>query len=391
MLTRCIEDRWEIDVEVLFRLGGRTLIVIAHEDIAVASDVVGIPFDGVWPNLERTAIYLIFDGQRLLQELVEILILGSLRHIAGIDVDHFLIVDAALYTKMIFAVFFVLEEILSSGKLLDIVCNTLNKHLQFVKTFINGIDVAEVVGQGLSRSTIRFGEVLLQNLHGTGIRDAACQIYAVATCACEIVGNLAVDGLHDFRHTSHIRVGLQCGVTVHILPVTIIADKTGLFVGYVRVDNLTELCRQRLHDFALALACLDQLEVLEIRRMNGEQRDVVIYVAVHVREILGKLLQMVADILPLLVILVEHTFLGDILHILLRNSQRAVAVVDMEQHLTSELEFWSIVYHFLHTKGDTELRLVCNLSQCLQYLQVAVQLVSTTASFQIGQHFVDDQ
>ena len=125
--------------------------------------------------------------------------------------------------------------------------------------------------------------------------------------------------------------------------------------------------------------------------MNGEQRDVVIYVAVHVREILGKLLQMVADELALLVVLVEHTFLGDILHILLRNSQRAVAVVDMEQHLTSELEFWSIVYHFLHTKGDTELRLVCNLSQCLQYLQVAVQLVSTTASFQIGQHFVDDQ
>ena len=243
VLARSVKDGREIDVEVLFRLGGRTLIVIAHEDIAVASDVVGIPLDGVWPNFERTAIYLIFDGQRLLQELIEILILGTLRHIASINVDHFLIVDSTLYTKMIFTVFLVLEEVLASGKFLDVVGHALDKHLQFVKTFIDGVDVAEVVGQCLCRGTIRFGEVLLQNFYRASIRDAACQIYAVATCACEIVGNLAVDGLHDFRHTSHIRVGLQCGVTVHILPVTIIADKTGLVVGYVRVDNLTELCR----------------------------------------------------------------------------------------------------------------------------------------------------
>ena len=52
MFSCSVKDGWEIDIEVLFRLSSRTLIIIAHEDITIACDIVGIPFDGVWPNLE---------------------------------------------------------------------------------------------------------------------------------------------------------------------------------------------------------------------------------------------------------------------------------------------------------------------------------------------------
>ena len=78
----------------------------------------------------------------------------------------------------------------------------------------------------------------------------------------------------------------------------------------------------------------------------------------HVREVLCELLQVVTDELFLLVILIEHTLLGDVFHILLCDSQRAVTVVDMEQHFTSELEFRRVVYHFLYAKSDAELSLI---------------------------------
>ena len=99
--------------------------------------------------------------------------------------------------------------------------------------------------------------------------------------------------------------------------------------------------------------------------MNREQCDIVIDMSMHMREVLGEFLQMVADDLSLLVILIQHTLLSDILHVFFRNSQWAVAVIDVEQHFTGELEFWSIVYHFLHTKGDAELCLIGNLSKGL--------------------------
>ena len=99
--------------------------------------------------------------------------------------------------------------------------------------------------------------------------------------------------------------------------------------------------------------------------MDREQSDIIIDMSMHVREVLGELLQMVADNLPLLVILVEHTFLCDILDVFLRNSQWALTVIDVEQHFTGELEFRSVIYHLLHTKGNAELCLVRNLCQSL--------------------------
>ena len=63
----------------------------------------------------------------------------------------------------------------------------------------------------------------------------------------------------------------------------------------------------------------------------------------HVREKLREFLQMVTYQLTLLIILVQHTFLSDILHILLSDGQWTVSVVNMEQHLTCKLKLCSIV------------------------------------------------
>ena len=176
-----------------------------------------------------------------MQELIEILILSSFRHIASIDIDHFLIVDTTFNAEVVFTVVFILEEILASGKLLDIVCHTFNEHLQFIEAFINSIDIAEVVGQCFCGSAIRLGKVLLEYLHGTSIGYTTCQCNAVTSCPSEVICNLAIDGLHDFRYTSHIRVCLQCGVPVHILPIAVITDKSWLILWNVCINNLTEL------------------------------------------------------------------------------------------------------------------------------------------------------
>ena len=158
------------------------------------------------------------------------------------------------------------------------------------------------------------------------------------TSTCEVVINLAIDGLHDLRHTCHIRIGLQRGVGIHIGPITIVADKSRLISGHISVDDLLELIRERLQNLTLALASTNLLEVLKVGRMHGEQRHIVFQMTVHLGEILGERLQMVSNKLPLLVGLAQHSFLSDELHILLGDGQSAVAVVDMVQHLTCELE-----------------------------------------------------
>ena len=102
--------------------------------------------------------------------------------------------------------------------------------------------------------------------------------------------------------------------------------------------------------------------------MNRKQGYVIIDMAMHVREKHREFLQMVTYQLTLLIILVQHTFLRDILHILLSDGQWTVSVVNMEQHLTCELKLCSIIDQLLNTKGNAELCLIGNLSQGLKHL-----------------------
>ena len=80
---------------------------------------------------------------------------------------------------------------------------------------------------------------------------------------------------------------------------------------------------------------------------------------------------MLLNSLLLMGVFAQETFLHDELHIRLLNLQIGITISYVTKHISSELEFWCLIYQLLHTKYHTEFRAIGHMTKCLQYLKVA--------------------
>ena len=108
-----VEDGHEVDVEVLFRLGGASLVGVAHEDVAVEHRLVALPFHAVGEYLEFSLVLLRLYGQIFHQEIEEMGILLVYVHRRDVVLDLLLVVHSALDAQVVFLVLLVLLEILA--------------------------------------------------------------------------------------------------------------------------------------------------------------------------------------------------------------------------------------------------------------------------------------
>ena len=69
-------------------------------------------------------------------------------------------------------------------------------------------------------------------------------------------------------------------------------------------------------------------------------------------------------------VLAQETLLHNELHIRLLNLQIGITVGDMAEHISGKLEFWCLVYQFLHAKYHAEFCTVRHMTKSLQHLQV---------------------
>ena len=169
-----VENRHEVDVKVLLRMGGAALIRVPEEEVPIKHHLVGAPLQLMRENLEFPTVLFHFNGQELHEEGIPVGILDIVGHLGCIVLDFLLVVDAALDTQMEFLVLVVFLEVLTNSGSYNLGSSGFNDILEEITVNDVCIQIAEVVHKGFGSNTILARKVILEDFDGAGAGNSPC-------------------------------------------------------------------------------------------------------------------------------------------------------------------------------------------------------------------------
>ena len=123
-------------------------IRIAHENVAIQTNIVRFPINTVIPYPEVWTIDIPIYRHYLSKEIIEVFIFHIIRHRCCIIDDILLVIDTTLYAQMVLQVFLIAFKVLTYGCLDNIVKRCGDGEVnQFLKVCCYRVNIAKVIGQ----------------------------------------------------------------------------------------------------------------------------------------------------------------------------------------------------------------------------------------------------